>query len=106
MILQDKSTYTVIGFFQHDCNHVAIGTNDHQSGVNMHFFPVVAQKHFSTVEHIWTKMSTIDFMCALRYEIEEGLKRLRDVSPAGETYMHEGIKEVSLLSQINQITAQ
>ncbi|XP_034534182.1 anthrax toxin receptor 2-like [Notolabrus celidotus] len=30
-----------------------------------------------------------------RYEIQEGLKRLRDVKPAGETYMHEGIKEAS-----------
>ncbi|XP_068617081.1 anthrax toxin receptor 2 [Brachionichthys hirsutus] len=30
-----------------------------------------------------------------RYEIEEGLQRLRDVKPAGETYMHEGIKEAS-----------
>uniref|UniRef100_A0A8C4EMK3 ANTXR cell adhesion molecule 2a n=1 Tax=Dicentrarchus labrax TaxID=13489 RepID=A0A8C4EMK3_DICLA len=31
-----------------------------------------------------------------RYEIEEGLKRLRDVKPAGETYMHEGIKQASV----------
>uniref|UniRef100_A0A8C9XL17 Anthrax toxin receptor n=1 Tax=Sander lucioperca TaxID=283035 RepID=A0A8C9XL17_SANLU len=30
-----------------------------------------------------------------RYQIEEGLKLLRDVRPAGETYMHEGIKEVT-----------
>uniref|UniRef100_A0A8C9XLI6 ANTXR cell adhesion molecule 2a n=1 Tax=Sander lucioperca TaxID=283035 RepID=A0A8C9XLI6_SANLU len=30
-----------------------------------------------------------------RYQIEEGLKLLRDVRPAGETYMHEGIKEAS-----------
>ncbi|XP_068166472.1 anthrax toxin receptor 2 isoform X2 [Antennarius striatus] len=30
-----------------------------------------------------------------RYEIEEGLRRLHDVKPAGETYMHEGIKEAS-----------
>uniref|UniRef100_A0A671XI69 ANTXR cell adhesion molecule 2a n=1 Tax=Sparus aurata TaxID=8175 RepID=A0A671XI69_SPAAU len=30
-----------------------------------------------------------------RYEIEEGLKRLREVKPAGETYMHEGIKQAS-----------
>lgn len=30
-----------------------------------------------------------------RYEIEEGLKRLHAVKPAGETYMHEGIKEAS-----------
>ncbi|KAL6114893.1 antxr2 [Pungitius sinensis] len=30
-----------------------------------------------------------------RAEIEEGLKRLQDVKPAGETYMHEGIKEAS-----------
>ncbi|KAJ4942321.1 hypothetical protein JOQ06_012187, partial [Pogonophryne albipinna] len=29
------------------------------------------------------------------YEIEQGLKRLRAVKPAGETYMHEGIKEAS-----------
>lgn len=29
-----------------------------------------------------------------RFQIEEGLKRLRDVQPAGETYMHEGIKKV------------
>uniref|UniRef100_A0A8C9XLG7 Anthrax toxin receptor n=1 Tax=Sander lucioperca TaxID=283035 RepID=A0A8C9XLG7_SANLU len=29
-----------------------------------------------------------------RYQIEEGLKLLRDVRPAGETYMHEGIKEI------------
>lgn len=33
-------------------------------------------------------------VCVFRYEIEEGLRRLRDVKPAGETYMHEGIKEV------------
>lgn len=40
-------------------------------------------------------MSTIYSVCALlRYEIEEGLRRLRDVKPAGETYMHEGIKQV------------
>lgn len=31
-----------------------------------------------------------------RHQIEEGLERLRDVYPAGETYMHEGMKEVSL----------
>ncbi|XP_054466478.1 ANTXR cell adhesion molecule 2a [Anoplopoma fimbria] len=30
-----------------------------------------------------------------RYEIEEGLERLREVKPAGETYMHEGIKQAS-----------
>ncbi|XP_037633510.1 ANTXR cell adhesion molecule 2a [Sebastes umbrosus] len=36
-----------------------------------------------------------------RYEIEEGLKRLREVKPAGETYMHEGIKAAS-----TQIRAQ
>ncbi|XP_077416534.1 anthrax toxin receptor 2 isoform X1 [Vanacampus margaritifer] len=30
-----------------------------------------------------------------RYEIEEGLKKLRAVNPAGETYMHEGIKEAT-----------
>ncbi|XP_035514294.1 ANTXR cell adhesion molecule 2a [Morone saxatilis] len=36
-----------------------------------------------------------------RDEIEEGLKRLRDVKPAGETYMHEGIKQASV-----QIKAQ
>ncbi|XP_019127975.2 anthrax toxin receptor 2 isoform X2 [Larimichthys crocea] len=30
-----------------------------------------------------------------RYEIEEGLKRLREVKPAGETYMHEGIKQAT-----------
>ncbi|KAI4788598.1 hypothetical protein KUCAC02_035758, partial [Chaenocephalus aceratus] len=29
------------------------------------------------------------------YEIEQGLERLRAVKPAGETYMHEGIKEAS-----------
>ncbi|XP_059192419.1 ANTXR cell adhesion molecule 2a [Centropristis striata] len=30
-----------------------------------------------------------------RYAIEEGLQRLREVKPAGETYMHEGIKAAS-----------
>ncbi|XP_074527284.1 anthrax toxin receptor 2 [Halichoeres trimaculatus] len=30
-----------------------------------------------------------------RYEIEEGLKRLREVKPAGETYMHEGLRQAS-----------
>uniref|UniRef100_A0A3Q3XA28 VWFA domain-containing protein n=1 Tax=Mola mola TaxID=94237 RepID=A0A3Q3XA28_MOLML len=30
-----------------------------------------------------------------RYQIEEGLRRLHDVIPAGETYMHEGIKAAS-----------
>nr|XP_023996784.1 anthrax toxin receptor 2-like [Salvelinus alpinus] len=30
-----------------------------------------------------------------RYEIQEGLERLREVKPAGETYMHEGIKEAN-----------
>uniref|UniRef100_A0A667YB69 Anthrax toxin receptor n=1 Tax=Myripristis murdjan TaxID=586833 RepID=A0A667YB69_9TELE len=39
-----------------------------------------------------------------RYEIEEGLKRLRDVKPAGETYMHEGIKEAS--AQIQKQTTK
>uniref|UniRef100_A0A665WLS5 Anthrax toxin receptor n=1 Tax=Echeneis naucrates TaxID=173247 RepID=A0A665WLS5_ECHNA len=34
-----------------------------------------------------------------RYEIEEGLRRLREVKPAGETYMHEGIKEASVQIQ-------
>uniref|UniRef100_A0A3Q3A155 Anthrax toxin receptor n=2 Tax=Kryptolebias marmoratus TaxID=37003 RepID=A0A3Q3A155_KRYMA len=34
-----------------------------------------------------------------RYEIEEGLQRLRDVKPAGETYMHEGLKEASVQIQ-------
>uniref|UniRef100_A0AAZ3RIT1 Anthrax toxin receptor n=1 Tax=Oncorhynchus tshawytscha TaxID=74940 RepID=A0AAZ3RIT1_ONCTS len=36
-----------------------------------------------------------------RYEIQEGLERLREVKPAGETYMHEGIKEAN-----NQIKSQ
>lgn len=44
--------------------------------------------------------------CVLRYKIEEGLKRLREVKPAGETYMHEGIKEVSSPSQRKPVTAQ
>ncbi|XP_023814667.1 anthrax toxin receptor 2 isoform X1 [Oryzias latipes] len=35
-----------------------------------------------------------------RNQIEGGLKRLRDVRPAGETYMHEGIKKAS--EQIQQ----
>lgn len=43
-------------------------------------------------------MSTIYSVCVLRYEIEEGLKRLRAVKPAGDTYMHEGMKEVILPS--------
>uniref|UniRef100_A0A8D3AWD1 Anthrax toxin receptor n=1 Tax=Scophthalmus maximus TaxID=52904 RepID=A0A8D3AWD1_SCOMX len=30
-----------------------------------------------------------------RSEIEKGLERLREVKPAGETYMHEGLKEAS-----------
>uniref|UniRef100_A0A8C2XN53 Anthrax toxin receptor n=1 Tax=Cyclopterus lumpus TaxID=8103 RepID=A0A8C2XN53_CYCLU len=34
-----------------------------------------------------------------RSEIEEGLQRLREVKPAGETYMHEGIKEASVQIQ-------
>nr|XP_046241854.1 ANTXR cell adhesion molecule 2a [Scatophagus argus] len=34
-----------------------------------------------------------------RYKIEEGLKALRAVVPAGETYMHEGIKEASVQIQ-------
>ncbi|KAK6305951.1 hypothetical protein J4Q44_G00228760 [Coregonus suidteri] len=36
-----------------------------------------------------------------RYEIQEGLERLREVKPAGETYMHEGIKAAN-----DQIKAQ
>uniref|UniRef100_A0A3Q3QCH6 VWFA domain-containing protein n=1 Tax=Monopterus albus TaxID=43700 RepID=A0A3Q3QCH6_MONAL len=35
-----------------------------------------------------------------RYKIEEGLRTLRDVKPAGDTYMHEGIKKAS--DQIQQ----
>ncbi|XP_034452057.1 ANTXR cell adhesion molecule 2a isoform X2 [Hippoglossus hippoglossus] len=35
-----------------------------------------------------------------RYEIEKGLERLKAVKPAGETYMHEGIKEA--LEQIQK----
>lgn len=31
-----------------------------------------------------------------RYQIEEGLKRLESVKPAGETFMYEGIKEARL----------
>lgn len=38
------------------------------------------------------------------YKIEEGLKRLREVKPAGETYMHEGISEVRLISQLHWST--
>ncbi|XP_076005530.1 anthrax toxin receptor 2 [Genypterus blacodes] len=38
------------------------------------------------------------------YEIEEGLNRLRDVKPAGETYMHEGISEAS--AQIRKQTTK
>ncbi|CAB1318109.1 unnamed protein product [Coregonus sp. 'balchen'] len=30
-----------------------------------------------------------------RYEIEEGLKKLSEIRPAGETYMHEGMKSAS-----------
>ncbi|TKS77887.1 Anthrax toxin receptor 2 [Collichthys lucidus] len=30
-----------------------------------------------------------------RYKIEEGLKHLREVKPAGDTYMHEGIKQAT-----------
>uniref|UniRef100_A0A8C8JT62 VWFA domain-containing protein n=1 Tax=Oncorhynchus tshawytscha TaxID=74940 RepID=A0A8C8JT62_ONCTS len=36
-----------------------------------------------------------------RYEIEEGLKKLSEIRPAGETYMHEGMKVAS-----EQIKAQ
>lgn len=32
------------------------------------------------------------------YKIKEGLRNLYNVKPAGETYMHEGIKEVSAAS--------
>lgn len=39
-------------------------------------------------------------MYIFRYKIEEGLQLLRDVKPAGETYMHEGIKKVSFLSEM------
>ena len=49
------------------------------------------------------KMSAMYFVCVLRYEIEEGLNRLRAVKPAGETFMHEGIKEVSLPSQVKYL---
>ncbi|XP_028270494.1 anthrax toxin receptor 2 [Parambassis ranga] len=35
-----------------------------------------------------------------RHQVEEGLERLRDVYPAGETYMHEGMKEAT--AQIQQ----
>ncbi|XP_069379435.1 anthrax toxin receptor 2 [Paralichthys olivaceus] len=38
-----------------------------------------------------------------RYEIEAGLERLRNVKPAGETYMHEGIKEASAQIQKESI---
>ncbi|XP_061586657.1 ANTXR cell adhesion molecule 2a [Cololabis saira] len=34
-----------------------------------------------------------------RYQIEKGLERLRDVNPAGETYMHEGLKAASVQIQ-------
>ncbi|KAM6930435.1 anthrax toxin receptor 2 [Xenentodon cancila] len=34
-----------------------------------------------------------------RYQIEEGLKRLRDVIPAGDTFMHEGLKKASVQIQ-------
>lgn len=49
-------------------------------------------------------MSIMCFMCGLRYKINEGLNHLRDVKPAGETYMHVGIKEVSLQSEIYRST--
>ncbi|XP_068422969.1 anthrax toxin receptor 2 [Clinocottus analis] len=39
-----------------------------------------------------------------RSEIEEGLQRLREVKPAGETYMHEGISAAS--AQIRAQTTQ
>lgn len=35
-----------------------------------------------------------------RSQIEEGLQRLRDVKPAGETYMHEGLKQVCLFCHV------
>uniref|UniRef100_A0A3P8TT34 Anthrax toxin receptor n=1 Tax=Amphiprion percula TaxID=161767 RepID=A0A3P8TT34_AMPPE len=38
-----------------------------------------------------------------RYEIEEGLRRLRAVNPAGETYMHEGIKQATAQIQKQSI---
>uniref|UniRef100_A0A4W6EG97 Anthrax toxin receptor n=1 Tax=Lates calcarifer TaxID=8187 RepID=A0A4W6EG97_LATCA len=38
-----------------------------------------------------------------RSKIEEGLKRLREVKPAGETYMHEGIKEASAQIQKQEV---
>lgn len=49
-------------------------------------------------------MSIIYFLCVLRSKIEEGLKRLREVKPAGETYMHEGIKEVSAATALQLFT--
>lgn len=33
----------------------------------------------------------------IRSEIDEGLKKLSQIKPAGETYMHEGMKAVSTL---------
>uniref|UniRef100_A0A3Q1H3K2 ANTXR cell adhesion molecule 2a n=1 Tax=Acanthochromis polyacanthus TaxID=80966 RepID=A0A3Q1H3K2_9TELE len=38
-----------------------------------------------------------------RYEIEEGLRRLKAVTPAGETYMHEGIKQATAQIQKQSI---
>lgn len=34
----------------------------------------------------------------IRSEIEEGLKKLSQIIPAGETYMHEGMKAVSTIT--------
>lgn len=51
-----------------------------------------------SVESIHQFSAPICSVCVFRYEIEEGLRRLHDVKPAGETYMHEGIKEVILQS--------
>lgn len=35
-------------------------------------------------------------MSAFRAEIDQGLERLKQITPAGETYMHEGMKAVSM----------
>lgn len=42
------------------------------------------------------------FVCLFSDKIKEGLKNLYNVKPAGETYMHEGIKEVSAASFLSR----
>lgn len=76
----------------------------HQSYYVLLLFLLTDTKNINKDNLITQKLSSYQSLfehlypwCVLRSEINEGLEKLSQIKPAGETYMHEGIKAVGML---------